>query len=181
MIGLGFGYMALRNNERFEVSTFSDKLNIIRPAKGASMLVSILDQLNKEPLKGKSLLFDNLSQYKKAIKSKSLVVIISDFLFNLDDLREALYLFRKSEVYVVQVLDKSELHLALEGDMILQDSESDSIFKTFISNRFRQNYENDLKSHISDINDLCNQLGLNFVSVSTDTPIFDTFYRIVKG
>lgn len=95
MVALGFAYMALRNNERFEVSTFSDALNILKPAKGASMLLSILDQLNNTTPKGKSILHENLLHYKAAIKSKSLIVIISDFLFNLEELRRALYLFRE--------------------------------------------------------------------------------------
>ena len=86
-----------------------------------------------------------------------------------------------AEVFVVQVLDKTELNLSLDGDVLLKDSESDSIFKTFISNRFKKNYETELQQHVSKIRDLCMALGFNFLSVSTDTPIFDTFYKLVKG
>lgn len=81
----------------------------------------------------------------------------------------------------MQVLDESELKLGLEGDVILKDAESDSLFKTFITNRFRQYYDTELQRHTAGINDICNQLNFKFLQVSASTPIFDTFYRLVKG
>jgi uncharacterized protein (DUF58 family) len=179
MIGIGFCYMALRNNESFEVSTFSDDLQIFRAKKGMNKLLSVVDTLNNLVPKGHSNFRESIEKYKAAIRTKSLVVVISDFLFDPEELRNTLYRFKKSEVIVIQVLDSSERELALEGDMILHDSESSDRMRTYISNRLIEDYSDKLISHIYSLKKICDQFNMKFVSVSTETPIFDAFYNIL--
>src|SRR3989338_9856695 len=82
MIAIGFLYMALKNNERFELTTFSDQLTPFRQKKGTKQLMDIIQYLNKLKISGKSNFKYSLEQYKKFINSKSLIIIISDFFFN---------------------------------------------------------------------------------------------------
>ncbi|MBU0461465.1 MAG: DUF58 domain-containing protein [Nanoarchaeota archaeon] len=181
MIGIGFAYMALRDNEKFEISTFSERLHRFRPRKGANQLISVLDQLNSLKLDGRSKFAECLEQYKEAIKTKALVIIISDFLFDLSKLRDVLFRFRKSEVLVVQVLDTEEVNLGIEGDVILQDSENPvSWLRTFITNRLRNNYEGELSGHTAKVKNTCETMNIKFLQVSTDKPIFDTFYELLR-
>ncbi|MBW2972532.1 DUF58 domain-containing protein [Candidatus Woesearchaeota archaeon] len=179
MVGVGFCYMALRNNESFEVSTFAEDLNIFRAKKGMNKLVSVVDTLNRITPKGKSLFDQSIQKYKSAIRTKALVIIISDFLFDPEQLRETLYRFKKSEVLIVQVLDSSERELSMEGDIILHDSESSDQMRTFISNRVIENYSERLLDHIYNIKKICDSMNAKFLSVSTETPIFDTFYTLL--
>ncbi|MFC1722637.1 DUF58 domain-containing protein [Nanoarchaeota archaeon] len=178
-IGLGFCYMALRNNNSFEVSTFSDQLNIFRAQKGVSKLMSTLEILNKIKCKGHSNFQDSLKTYKKALKTKALVIIISDFLFDPEQLKQTLYRFKKSEVIIVQVLDVAERELMLEGDVVLTDSETADRLRTYVSNRLIENYSEELLKHIYKIKDICETFNAKFVSCSTETNIFDTFYNIL--
>ena len=181
MVGIGFAYMALRDNEKFEISTFSNELKRFRPKKGANQLLSILDQLNGLALDGKSKFSDCLEQYKEAINTKSMVIIISDFLFDLSKLRNTLFRFRKSDVLVVQVLDQEEVNLGIDGDVILRDSENPiSSLRTFITNRLRNNYESELTTHTTKLKKICEEQNIKFLSVSTDKPIFDTFYELLR-
>jgi uncharacterized protein (DUF58 family) len=179
MIGLGFSYMALRNNESFEVSTFAEDLEVFRAKKGVSKLMSTVDTLNKIVPKGKSLFRESLEKYKAAIKTKSMVVIISDFLFDPEELRNTLFRFKRSEVIVVQVLDSSERELVLQGDIILHDSESFDKMRTFISNKLIENYSEKLLDHIYNLKKICDTFNVQFISVSTETPIFDAFYSML--
>ena len=179
MIGLGFSYMALRNNESFEVSTFSEHLNIFKPKKGVSKLMSIFDTLNQIKPKGQSKFRESLLHYKAAIKTKSMVVIISDFLFDPEELRNTLLRFKRSQVTVVQVLDVAERELSIEGDMILTDSETDDTMRTYVSNRLLENYSEELLAHVHKLKKICDTFNVDFLSVSTDTPIFDTFYELL--
>ncbi len=181
-IGLGFCYMALRNNNSFEVSTFSDDLNIFRAQKGISKLMNVWDTLNKLKPQGHSNFQHSLEKYKAAIKHKSLVIIISDFLFDPEQLKETLFRFKKSEVIVVQVLDISEREMTLEGDVILTDAESADRMHTFISNRLIENYSEQLLNHIYKLKNVCDAFNVKFVSCSTGTEIFDAFYALLgKG
>ncbi|MBI5397993.1 DUF58 domain-containing protein [Candidatus Woesearchaeota archaeon] len=179
MIAIGFSYMALRNNERFEVSTFADRLNLFRSKKGVSKLAGTVDILNRIVPKGHSKFQECLEQYKQGIRNKSLIVIISDFLFDPHELEATLTRFRRNDVIVVQVLDKSERDFLLEGDMILEDSETSDSLRTMITNRLVENYADSLLNHIYALKGVCDGFGAKFLSVSTDTPIFDTFYTLL--
>lgn len=179
MIGMGFCYMALKNNESFEISTFAEQLDIFKAKKGMNKLITVLDMLNKVTPKGKSLFRDSIERYKAAIQTKSLVIIISDFLFDPEELKNTLYLFKKSEVMVVQVLDSTERELSLQGDVILDDSETADRMRTFISNKLIENYSEQLLDHIYHIKKICDSFDVKFLSVSTDTPVFETFYSLL--
>jgi uncharacterized protein (DUF58 family) len=179
MIGIGFCYMALRNNESFEVSTFAEDLQVFKAKKGMSKLIGVVETLNKITPKGQSLFRQSLEKYKAAINTKSMVIIISDFLFDPEELRNTLYRYKKSEVMVIQVLDASERELMLEGDMILDDSETGDRMRTYISNKLIENYSEKLLDHVYGIKKICDQFNAKFLSVSTETPIFDAFYTLL--
>ncbi len=147
MLGLGLGYLAHKNNEKFEISTFANDLQVFRPQKSRARLVTVLNHLGGLKIDGQSDLRSCLYQYEGLIKSKSLLVIVSDFLFDIKEIRESLHRIKKNDVVIIQILDPSELHLSLYGNMFLKDSESDFSIKTFISSRFRSRYLHELDHH----------------------------------
>lgn len=181
MIGLGFAYMALRNNEKFNFSTFSEGINYLRARKGMNQLLNILGMLEKLKVEGKSELGRTLDEYKKYVMSKSFIVLISDFLYDLEEIKNVLARYTKHEVIAIQVLDPDERKLPLYGDIILEDSELHSKLRTFISNRLIKGYRDKIEYHIQAIKSTCERLGYDFISVTTDTPIFDTFYAAMRA
>ena len=181
MIGVGFAYLALHDNEKFQFTTFADTLEIFQPKRGMSHLAAMVQHLNSIKPKGYSKILDTVRQYKKLIGSKSMIVIISDFLVNIEEIREALYLLGDHEIHVVQVLDRVEKELKMEGDMKLIDSETKGMLRTFISPRMRMQYQQQLDDHCSKIEEVCNQLRINYHLAITDTSIFDTFYKMLEG
>jgi len=180
MIGIGFAYMAMKNNERFVFSTFSDKLTPFKAKKGAKQLISIVSYLNNIRVQGKSNFQESLKAYKKLINSKSLIIIISDFLFDLEEIKHSLVHYKRNQVIIVQVLDPIERALEFQGNLILHDSETANVLKTFISRRVRDNYKRKLDDHIEEIQNFCDKAGVEFVTVTTDKPIFDTFYEVLR-
>lgn len=180
MIAIGFLYMALKNNERFELTTFSDKLIPFRQKKGTKQLLDIIHYLNNLKISGKSNFKYSLEQYKQFINSKSLIVIISDFLFDAQELKDILIKYRRSDVIVVQVLDPSEKELPVTGDMILKDAETETSLRTFVSQRLKTKYQSKLDEHIHHLHDICFETKTKFFSIATDTPIFDTFFKILS-
>lgn len=180
MLGIGFAYLAMRNNQQFEFSTFSDDLNYFRPRKGLNQLASMVSYLNDMKTVGASNFEENMAKYKKAINSKSLIVIISDFLFDFNEIKNGLERLGNNEVKVIMVLDRSERELTLSGDTKLHDSESDSILHTFISNRLKTKYQQELDRHIAKIQHCCDEINASFFVATTDTPVFNVFYELLS-
>lgn len=180
MIGVGFAYLALKDNEKFQFATFSDKLNIFQARRGMHQLAAMVDHLNNLKVDGKTDLISTISEYKRIVGSRSLIIIVSDFLFDPEEIKDALLLLGKQDIKLIQVLDRQEKNLVLEGDFRLKDSESKDELRTFISPRLVQNYDTMLSNHTSKINEICDGLGIEFYQVTSDKSIFDTFYEILK-
>ena len=182
MIGVGFAYLAMKSNEKFQISTFAANSVVYRPKRGANQLASMIDHINDVKSEGISKLAESLSQYKRLITSRSLIVLASDFLIDLEEIKQVLFTLArgKHDVFVVQVLDPSERELQLIGDAKLKDMETQGILKTFISPRMRMSYEEKLSKHIAEIGKTCDKLGLKFFSFGSDKPIFDAFYEMLK-
>jgi hypothetical protein len=86
----------------------------------------------------------------------------------------------RNDIKLVQVLDPQEKDVSLEGDFKLRDAESKEELRTYISPRLIQNYNNLMQDHVAKITDICNHLGIKFYQITSDTPIFDAFYEILK-
>jgi|TARA_Y100000310_G_scaffold93932_1_gene91579 uncharacterized protein (DUF58 family) len=180
MIGVGFGYLAMRNNEKFQFSTFGEGLDVFQPRRGMSQLASMVFHLNGIKTKGHSKLLDAMMQYKKVIGSRSLLVLVSDFLMDIKEVTEALYTLGDHEIKVIQVLDPIEKELKYSGDFKLIDSETQNKLRTYISPRLRVDYQQTLDEHSAKIEETCNKLGIHFFQITTDTPVFDAFYRVLE-
>ena len=181
MIGVGFAYLAMRENEKFQFSTFADSLEIFQPKRGMSHLAAMVHHLNSTKPKGYSKIADTIRQYRKVVGGKSMLVIASDFLVNIEEIREAFYLLGDHEIKIIQVLDRTEKELKMEGDMKLKDSETGGMLRTFVSPRMRMEYQQQLDAHCARIEEVCNKLGIQYNLAVTDTSIFDTFYKILNG
>jgi len=46
MLGVGYAYLAMKNNDKFQFSTFSDDVDLFQPKKGMSHLMAMIDYLN---------------------------------------------------------------------------------------------------------------------------------------
>ena len=179
MLGVGFAYLAIKDNLKFKFTSFSDKLESFQAKKGMQQLASMVDYLNKLKSEGPSELSAMMTQYKKFLGQRCLIVLISDFLIDPEEIKSALVLLSKHEVRVIQVLDKAEKEIAVEGDYILHDSETGENMKLFISNRLRTQYQDLLDKHAAHMRDICYKLNMNFHQITTDKPLFDAFYEIL--
>lgn len=182
MLGIGFAYLALENNESFVMSTFADKLELFRARKGRKQLAAIVDYLNTKKAKGITNFEESLSRYKKMIGSRSLIIIVSDFLYDISEIKSALLRFKNHDVRLIQILDKTEKNLDVEGEVKLKDAEQGTVMRTYISPYLKKKYLNMLEMHNAMIKHECLATKAKFYSFSTDKPLFDAFYEIVaKG
>ena len=180
MVGVGFAYLAMRENEKLQYSTFAEDLDVFQSRRGMSQLASMVFHLNHVKTQGKSEMLKAMIQYKKLIGSRSLLILISDFLVNTEEIIEALYTLGDHEIKIIQILDPIEKELKYHGDFKLIDSETRGMLRTYISPRLRVQYQQMLDNHSAKIEETCNRLGMHFFQITTNTPIFDAFYRVLE-
>ncbi|MBI2546354.1 DUF58 domain-containing protein [Candidatus Woesearchaeota archaeon] len=179
MLGIGFAYLAARENEKVQYATFSEKIEILPAQRGVSQVMNMVYMLNNTKPKGPSNIKDSVFQYKKLIGSRALIVLISDFLFKTEDAIETLNYLGDHEIKVIHVLDPLEKELKFEGDYTLRDSETKDNLRVYISQRLRQGYIQKLDEHSRKLQEACIKLGISYHQVTTDTPLFDAFYTIL--
>lgn len=180
MLGVGIAYLALKDHERFQFATFSDQLDVFQPRKGMQHVAAMIEHLNKVKVKGKSNFLDSMMKYKKLLGTKSLIIVISDFLFDKEEIKEGLLRLGNNQLKVIQVLDPSEKELKIAGDVKLHDAETEEELRTYISQRLISQYELQLEDHVAKLKKICLDVKADFFSVTTDTPIFDVFYKILS-
>ena len=122
-----------------------------------------------------------VEKYERIINSRSLIVIISDFMEDISSIESAIYRLSHHELMLIQVLDPSESDLSIHGDVKLLDLETEDELKTYLSNTFKEDYQEELRSHIDSIRAICDHTGAEFYTFTTDTPIFDSFLYFLNG
>lgn len=181
MIGTGFAFLTMRENGKFQFATFADKLYVFQSKRGRSQVMAMIDYLNMQK-KGKESDFKScMMRYKRYVSSRSLIIIVSDFLYDIEQIEIPLYLFGGHNIKIVQVLDPLELDLKdIEGDYNLLDLETNESLRTYINPRLRSNYRSQMQDHIHKIKDICMKAGVDFYSVSSGDSIFDSFYKVIQ-
>lgn len=180
MLGVGFAYLAMRDNEKFRFSTFSDTLQMFKAERGMKHLASMVDHLNSIKPSGHSVFAEAMKKYRILLRTRALLVIISDFLFDFKEIEHGLLNVADGDMKVIQVLDKTEQKLDLEGDFKLKDSESQDILKTFVSTRLKTEYQHSLEEHMTKIAQVCDNLRIEYYPITTNTPLFDAFHTMLK-
>lgn len=180
MVGIGYAYMALKNNERFVLSTFAEQLEPFTPKKGRRQLASIVAYLNDKKPTGKTDIETAMARYKRLINTKSLIIIVSDFLYEIEQIKAILSRINKHQVLFIQTLDPQELDLkGLEGDYKIKDSETPSQMRTHISPLLRKQYMKQLSEHNAGLKQAVEAMGARYFLFSTDQPVFDAFWEMM--
>ncbi|MCZ7398988.1 MAG: DUF58 domain-containing protein, partial [Candidatus Methanoperedens sp.] len=101
MLALGFAYLVTKDNEKFGVSTFGEEMNITKPKRGRRYLSQTINLLNSTALLGKTRFDYCMEKYASIIKSRSLVIIISDFMTETDAIKNAIFRLGDNELVLV--------------------------------------------------------------------------------
>jgi len=180
MIALGFAYLVTKDNEKFGVSTFAEEINITKPKRGRKYLSQTIDLLNSTALQGKTRFDYCMGKYANIIKSRSLVIVVSDFMADLDAVRNAIFRLGDNELILIQVLDPVEKDLDLGGEAKLIDLETEKKLDIYTSPRLREEYLQRLNNHVAKIKEASLQVGADFHTFTTDKPVFDAIFEVIS-
>lgn len=180
MVGIGFAYIALKKNERFLLSTFAEQFQHLKPRRGRRQLAAMVEYLNKIKPEGKTKFADALRRYHKHhVSSRSMVVIISDFLYDIEEVRDVCLRYRGHDVKLIQVLDEVEHTLAVQGEFNLVDTETKTKRQIHVTPLLRKRYLEAMADHQAELAETALQTGARFYTASTEQQIFDVFWKIL--
>ena len=177
-IGLGLAYMTNRTNDRFRFSVFSETLTDLTSARRNGNLVNLLDTLNELRNTPESEVEKCITQYSSRIENKSVVIIISDFLTDIEEIKSGLQSLEDSQVILVNVFDTEELDPSMKGDTILEDPESSSTLRAYLSRKTKKDYKSKLQRHVEEIEEACDRHKADYRMVSTGEDFFETFIDV---
>jgi uncharacterized protein (DUF58 family) len=177
-IAAGFAYMATLENEKFSVSKFSEEMVPADPRSGRKNLFKTIADLDETVPEGKTNIKLVSEQFDQMARSTSLVIFISDFMDDTEQVVSSIYRLSGHDLMVIQVVAPDEVDMNLGGDIKFVDMESKRPLITRVSEKLRNDYRSRLKSHNDRIAAACNSVGAEFFSFRTDKPLVDVFMEI---
>jgi uncharacterized protein (DUF58 family) len=177
-IAAGFAYIATLENEKYVISRFSVDLDPGEPRRGRRYLFQTIDELDRTSPHGQTNLKKVSEQFNQLIRSTSLVVVVSDFLEDTDDIVSSIYRLSGHDLIVIHLMALDEAEMKLGGDVRFVDMETLQPLITRVSEKQREQYRKKLEEHLSKIKATCNAVGADFFSFRTDKPIFDAFSEL---
>ncbi|MFC6825872.1 DUF58 domain-containing protein [Halopelagius fulvigenes] len=181
-IGLGFAYLTAEENNDFRFSTVRDgpyRLDAGRSNRGE--LLSVIDRLNETTLDGGAELAAAAEEYADTIRSRSLVVLVSDFLVDPEEVAETVAALGDNDVLLVNVLAPDELDPGATGDTIFEDPESHETRRSYFGGSSARRYRNRLAEHTDAVAERARDLRADYALLDTGEDFFEAFTAVWVG
>jgi len=179
-LAAGFAYLATLENEKYALSLFCKRLYAGEPKRGRLNLFQSIDELEKVQPRGGTNLKPIVDQFESLITTTSLVVLVSDFLGDTDEILSGIYRLSRHDLVVIQVLAPQEAELRFGGDVKFVDAETRQPLVTRVTEGERKEYLRKLEEHNTRIRAACDQVGADYFIFRTDRPIFEAFTEMLS-
>jgi len=174
-----------RHGNRVGAVFYSSRLEKIIPARGGKLQVlRLVNDLLKQPRLDRAP-FTNLSMLLegglRAVKRRSLVFIISDFISMPGWERPLRLLNLRNEVLAVRLWDPREVELPDVGPIVLEDAETgEQVFVNTHDKKFRQRFGESVQKRDAAINQAFKHAGVDVLSLSTVDDMVRSIVRFAK-
>ncbi len=174
-----------RHGNRVGAIFYSNRIDLTIPARGGRMQVLRLvnDLLKQKPVERTG--FTDLSPLIRgglnAIKKRSLVFIISDFISAPGWERPLSLLNQRHEVLAVRLYDPAEVELPDVGLIVMEDAETgEQLFVDTHDARFRSRFAEAARQREAGLNAAFRQAGVDVLSLSTAEDMVRAILRFAK-
>ena len=181
-LGLGYAYLVAEAHDDFRFSLFTDRperLDAGRSTRGE--VLDLVDRLNGTEPAGEADFETALSEYAESIRSRSLVVVVTDGIGDLDGLTTGLASLSRNEIVLAPVLSREELDPGASGDTIFEDVESELTRRTYFGGRMAEQYRSRVDAFVDDVASRTHDLGVTHALVATDEDFFEAFSDVWIG
>ena len=172
-----------RQRDAVGLITFEDQITqYLPPRHRPGHLARMVALLEREPQAKSTDLARSLDQVAATVRKRGLVIIISDLLAPTELLRTRLGYLRAAnhDVAVLRVLDPAEIHFPFDTPAKFRDSESGRDVYVDPS-AARSGYLTRFNAHAAEVRKSCDDLGVEFVAVSTDQAFGSVLFDLLKN
>ena len=154
----------------------------IPPKRNAAHLRTVLDSLEHAKAKGETGLAEALHEAAERISQRALIVIVSDLFVRPAELNKCFQhlRFRKHDVAVFHLLDKTEVDFEFDRPIRFLDLEGNSHILAdppLIVDEYRRS----LETYLSDLKDVVSEAAVDYHRVSLDEPYDQVLARFLLG
>jgi len=177
-------FSALQNKDKVGLILFTDEVELyLPPKKGTGHALRLIREiLHFEPEGRGTRLADPVHVLENAVRKRSLVFLLSDFLFEDDLAGELKTINRKHDVVSIQVSDPAELSLPPVGHVRLEDPETGQQVEVNTKNpRVREAYAKQAARWQEQIDATFKRLAIDKISLRTDQPYLPALHAFFKG
>lgn len=175
-------FSALKNNDKFGLATFSDRLEqYYKPSKGKSHILKIvrgvLTNTNKSEKTNINFALDFI---KHTLKRRSILIIISDFLDENYE-RALVHLGRKHEVILIRLFHPNEVFQMGTGTIPVLDIESGH--QTWLNagnSAYRKQLNDNFEQVQKNLETLCKRNKMDILLVNTQEdyiPVLESYFK----
>jgi len=171
-LAAALGYLMIHQQDPIGLITFDEKVQSSLPPKSKrTQLGNILAMLSRAKPAGGTDVAGNLRRVAAMIKHRSLLMLFSDLLTDLESVVESLHLLRHAghDVIVFHILDEAEVYFPFDGTVDLKDPETGESLVIDAAG-MRADY-------LESVNDLrdryrreCLSVGADYVPLDTSMP-----------
>jgi uncharacterized protein (DUF58 family) len=169
-LAASLAYLCVKQRDAVGLALFdNEEREWLRPAATKSQLTKILDLLERAKPDRTTELGSVMMRVCDQIKSRGVVVVISDLLCDLDSMYAALGRFQHSghEVMIFQVLDSDEIDMPFQDSVLFKDIEgAEELFAEPWA--FRKAYKKAMDDFIEEVKTRCQFAGIDHILLKTD-------------
>ncbi len=178
-----FAYFLNRQRDAVGLLTFGDEIKEMIPPRFRSGHLRRLMLALEHSTIGKSTdLAAPLEQVAQTVAKRGMVVLISDLLAPAEQLQKNLRYLRSRghDVVILRTLDPSEIEFDFSQASMFQDMETGKeiyVDPQEVGREYKQRFE----EHENLIKETCDQLGVDYFSITTDQPLEVAMFDLIQA
>jgi len=169
-LAASLAYVCVKQRDAVGMAIFdSEEREWLRPSATQSQLAKILDVLDRARPDRTTELGQVMMRVCDQIKSRGVIIVISDLLCDLDAVYTALGRFQYSghDVMIFQILDSDEIELPFNDSVLFKDIEgAEEVFAEPWA--FRKAYKKAMGIFIDEVKTRCQFAGIDHILLKTD-------------
>lgn len=178
----GLSYLMLAQTESAGLAVASDSAHdYLAPAAASTQLARIVDVLERINAEGPTVLDQVLLRAADRMDRRSLVIIVSDFLLPVDQLRKGLARLNhdRHELVLVRLLHPDEISFPFQSWARFKGYEGEQP-RLIEGPQVRRTYLRNFKQHEEQLKQACRAIRADLLTCPTDQPLLDAVMAVVR-
>lgn len=174
VLAASLAYLLIKQQDAVGLAIFSDEVkSYLTPKSKWTYLRQILLEIERSNPDSTTKISESINAIVENIKTKGLIIIISDFLDNVNEVLDSLkkFYYKKNDVIVFHILDPIEKNFGFSKDSIFIDMETKEELTTQPI-QIQKAYSDAMKEYLSTLKSGCEKYGFDYNLIDT-TSSFD--------